>query len=206
MCVAAGFSCAVGDRRLVAVVSVGDQQRHVDRQLAGGDRPDAGAHAALVDVHRRLAGGPAERRLGVVQQEDRLELGASRPQEPQPALLRPGMRALVGQHLAGLVRASTGPTRRSPRASARRRPGRRSPARPTSSDSGASASTPRRATRRAHCRLLGRVGQRQVHDVVRAAREVGAAGLVVDHVVGRRDERRRAARRRPGRSEARGTA
>ncbi len=85
-------------------MAVGDQERRAELELVAVDRPDARAHAALLDVHRRLARGTLEDRVGVVEQEDRLELRVRRAQQPQPALLRAGVRALVRQHLAVLVR------------------------------------------------------------------------------------------------------
>ena len=71
---------AVGHRSLVPVVPVGDQERRVDLDLAVVEGPGPGPHTSFLDVDRRLACRPLEHRLGVVQQENRLELGLRRTQ------------------------------------------------------------------------------------------------------------------------------
>src|SRR5256886_15660030 len=89
-----------GKRGLVAVVAVGDQELRVGEALAGIvlDAPDPVAPRGEV----RLALGNLDR-VAVVQQEDRLELGPRRPQEPQAPLLRPGVRSFARQDDSGLV-------------------------------------------------------------------------------------------------------
>jgi hypothetical protein len=52
----------------------------------------------------RRAGRKLERRLPAVEQEDRLEVDAGRPEEPQAALFRPGVRPLVGEDDALFIR------------------------------------------------------------------------------------------------------
>ena len=96
-------SLAVGERSLVAVVTVGDQQLAVGEGLGdavGREPPEPGA----VDLEVGLALGPLGRRRAFVEEEERLELGVHLAQQPQSALLRPAVRALVRQHDAVLVR------------------------------------------------------------------------------------------------------
>src|SRR5512132_3262882 len=89
-----------GERGLVAVVAVGDQELRVGEAPARIvlDAPEPVAARGEV----RLAPGNLDR-VAVVQQEDRLELGPCRPQESQAPLLRPGVRALVRQDDSTLV-------------------------------------------------------------------------------------------------------
>src|SRR5579871_93631 len=98
-----------GERRLVAVVPVGDQELRVAELL--GQRvaelrvepPEARAHAALVRLQIRLA-EPVEVDAPVPEQEDRLEQRPRRAQQPQPPLLGARVRALVREDDAALVR------------------------------------------------------------------------------------------------------
>ena len=184
-----GMLLPVGDRGLVAMMAVGDQERRGELELARLDRPDPRAHAALDDVCSRLARRPLEERLGVVEQEDRLELCPRRAQQAQAPFLRSGMRALVRQDDPVLVRDGRH-RRREPFARAC------DPVR-----AGVVLRDPpvglRRFDEHAARAPLGqvargpllRVRQRQMHDVVRAAREVLEPLRIRDHVVGRRDER-----------------
>src|SRR4051794_30631453 len=171
------------------MVAVGDQERRVDRQLARGDRPHARPHTPLLRFDGRLAAWPAEDGVGVIEQEDRLELRARRTQEAQPPLLRARVRPFVRQHLPLLVRGHRHRSRHS-LAGARDAVGadvllRDPPVRLVAAHERAA----RAPVLEVAGRLLGGVGERQVHDVVRAAREVLAALLVRDHVVRWRDER-----------------
>ena len=193
----------VGDRRLVAMVPVGDQQlalREEAGQPVAVDPPETRALGLEVG----LADGLDERRLAVVEEEDRLELGARRAQQPQPALLRPRVRALVRQDGTGLVRlhAERGDDPTAGRG--RPRPARRSPApppRPPRSSSRTRTPSASQARNVAPASLLG-VGQGEVDDVVRVGGAVGLARL-------RARARRTAARRaseRGARSARSGTA
>ena len=92
-----------GERSLVAVVTVGDQQLAVGERLGdavGREPPDPGA----VHLEVGFAIGPLGRRCAFVEEEQRLELGVHLAQQPQSALLRPAVGALVRQHDALLVR------------------------------------------------------------------------------------------------------
>ncbi len=179
---------AVGDGSLVAVMAVGDQERRADLDLVAFDRPDARAHAALGDVHRGLARRTLENRIGVVEDEDRLELRLRRAQQAEAALLRAGMGALVWQHLALLVRRRR---HRRGEALARARDPvgagvvlRDPPVARLVRDEHAVAAPGREVGRGP---ILG-VRERQMDDVVRAALEVGDALGRRDDVVRRRDE------------------
>jgi hypothetical protein len=179
----------VGDRGFVTVVPVRDQERHVDRQLARGVRPHACAHTAFGDVDRRLAGRPREDRVRVVEEEDRLELRARGAQEPQPLLLRPGMGALVRQHVTLLVRR-----RRNRRCHAFARTCDAVRADVVLGDPPVALALRHEDTLGAPGRevaacLLRRFRQGQVHDVVRAPRQIPGPLGVRDHVVRWRDER-----------------
>ena len=105
---------AVGDRRLVAVVAVGDQQLRVGEQLADrgvnrgvADPPDPGHGAAGIGGFAprllRLDRGRHQRPwvLGA-EREDRREVVAGGAGQVEPVLLRPRQGALVGQDLARL--------------------------------------------------------------------------------------------------------
>src|SRR6476646_10681902 len=178
----------VGDCRLVAMVSVGDQEGGAERDLAALDRPRARPDAALGDVELGLPARSPEDRVGLVQEEDRLELGVRRPHQAEPSLLRAGVRALVRQHLARLVR----------------RHGNRGSEALAGARDAVRAAVVLRHPPVAWCLvdqdtalapvgevapglLLG-VRQRQVDDVVRIAGEVAATGVGRDHVVRRRDQ------------------
>jgi hypothetical protein len=172
----------------VAMVAVGDQQRHVELELRGREAPDLRAHAALLDVHVGLAVRPFRDGVGVIEEEDRLELSPRRAQQAQTAFLGTGVGELVRQHLA--VRVGRHLDRR-----------RQPLARPVDVvGAGELLGDPpeRRLLEPHHTplppvgeggggRLLG-LGQSQVDDVVRARLEVGRAQRFVDHVVGRSDE------------------
>ena len=183
------------ERRLVAVVAVGDQELRRRARRRRVRQPPQPVDAARARGRARASGGSTA--VAVVEQEDRLELRARRAQQAQPSLLRAGVRALVREHDAGSRTARVERRRRSRCACARRRRDRRSPARAPSTRRLLARRGCRRARQAASCTcglLLG-VGQRQVDDVVRAACEVLArAARRRDHVVRRRDERRRAAR------------
>ena len=127
--------------------------------------------------------------VAVVEQEDRLELRARGAKQAQSSFLRTGVRALVREHDAVLVRLES---QRDDDAVARALD---------------SVGTDVRLRERPRCRLLvaredpvatpGReitcgvvlgVRERQVDDVVRASCEVPGASSSVDHVVRRRDQ------------------
>ena len=75
------------------------------RQLAAGsERPQRVRTPPSLDVHRGVPVRPLEDGVGVVEQEDRLELRARRAQQPEAAFLRTGVGALVRQDLPALVR------------------------------------------------------------------------------------------------------
>jgi hypothetical protein len=64
----------VGERRLVAVVAVGDQQLAVGerlREAVGREPPEA----CILDLEVGLVLGPARRRCALVEEEQRLQLG-----------------------------------------------------------------------------------------------------------------------------------
>ncbi len=92
----------VGDRGLVAVVAVGDQELAVGEELSHAGAVEA-PQARALGRQVGLAVGHGDGRLAVVEEEDRLELRAGGAQEPQTALLRAGVRALVRKDRAGLV-------------------------------------------------------------------------------------------------------
>ena len=95
---------AEGDGGLVAVVAVGDQERRVELDLVRSARARHACGRRPPRRPSRLAVRALEHGVGVVEQEDRLELRARRAQQAQAALLRAGVRPLVRQHLAGRVR------------------------------------------------------------------------------------------------------
>ena len=106
----------VRERRLVAVVAVGDVDRPVAERLGhalGGGAGDGGAPVRVAVAVVRLAPGrgrqPGRRRgeqaldRAVVvgeEQEDRAEVGVRGPVQAQPVDLGAGVRALVRQHHA----------------------------------------------------------------------------------------------------------
>ena len=78
-------------------------------------RRRAGARAACRRPSRSGSrSGHGDGRVAVVEEEDRLELGARGAQQPQPALLRAGVRALVREHRAASRTARRGARRRGP--------------------------------------------------------------------------------------------
>ena len=176
------------DRGLVAVVAVGDQERRVELELAGVEPPEARAHAALVDLHLRRALRHGDGRVGVVEQEDRLELRAGRAEEGQPVLACLRMRQLVPEHVAlgvrrrldragdALARAHlpVGPDELLPQPPERRLLLAQDAALP-----------PGRQLGRGRLR---RVRPRQVDDVPVARVPERVEQVVVDDVVGRRDQ------------------
>ncbi len=96
------FLCCVGDGSLVAVVPVRDQELPVGERLRDTvtrNAPEPGA----VGNEIGLALGRDDRRVSVIEEEDRLELGPRCAQEPQTALLRPGVRPFVREHRPRLV-------------------------------------------------------------------------------------------------------
>ena len=177
------------DRRLVAVVAVGDHQLAVgeglDDRVGLGEAPELRA----LDLELGLALRVRDGRQALVEQEDRLELRADGADEPQPALPRLAMRALVRQDDAALVgldlERRDDPAPR-PRDAVRadvvllERPERRRLL------SQHALLAPGREV--ARC-LLFRVGQREVDDVVRALLEVRLPLVLGQHVVRGRDER-----------------
>src|SRR4051794_26903239 len=181
--------------RLVAVMPVRDQELGIGDlldQRVGELRiepPEPRDDPAFVRRQLRLAETGDLDRAGP-EEEERLELGARGAKQPQPALLRPRVRALVGQDDAVLVRFE--PERRNEALAA---PGdavrphvllRKPPARRLGV---ASEHTVLLPLRKARGRLLLGVGQRQVDDVVRASSAELFALRRADDVVGRRDER-----------------
>ena len=179
---------AEGDRGLVAMVAVGDQQRHVE--LDAPRRAAARPSCARRPPRRPSRGSPpAARRAGRRRRAGRsARAGSVSRAAPQAALLRAGVGELVRQHLAGPRTASPRSTPQTPRACARRRRGRRSPARSTR----APAPPPQDAP-------LAPVGKRARRPPPRSRAASGGRcctgsrrgrpprGLV-DHVVGRSDQ------------------
>ena len=172
---------------LVAVVAVRDQQllfveRPHERRVV--EPPQLRA----LDLELGLAFRPPDRGRPVVEQEDRLELDARRPEQAEPALLRRCVRPLVREYGAGLVgldlQRGDDPEAR-PRDPVRsdvvllERPDRR---RLLDEDAF------RAPGLEVACGLLLRVGQRQADDVVRAAGAQLLALLLGDDVVRRRHE------------------
>ncbi len=103
---------AVGDRGLVAMVTVGDQQLRIGKQRGNffvqlRQAPDPGHRAGSVGCFppglfdRGLLGN---HRPGVdcAQREDRREVAARRPHQFEPVLLGAGQGALVGQDRAAV--------------------------------------------------------------------------------------------------------
>ena len=85
---------AEGDRRLVAVVAVGDQELLVV-EVADEHRVVDPPELRAFDLQIRLSLGPLDRGGAVVEQEDRLQLDARCPQQAESRLLRAGVGALV---------------------------------------------------------------------------------------------------------------
>ena len=93
------FLFAEGDRRLVAVVAVGDQELLVvegadDRRIVDPPEPRA------LDLEVGRTAGPLDRRGAVVEEEDRLELNPRGAQQAQAPRLGAGVSPLVRQHLS----------------------------------------------------------------------------------------------------------
>ena len=173
-----------GERRLIPVMSVRDQQLQSGDVGHAVDAPQAIATGFEVGRARR-----DRRRGAVVEKEDRLELRPRRAQQPQAPLLRGSMCPLMREHDTAFV--GLDPQRDDvavPRAldpvgtdiGLRKRPARRLVAR---EDAGVA---PRGEV---GGRLLLGIRQGQVHDVVRTAAEVLQPLVRRDHVVRRRDER-----------------
>ena len=82
-------------------MAVGDQELRIREPLNGVvlDTPEPVAADGEVGLALRKLDG-----IAVMEQEDRLELRPRRAEQPQAALLRAGVRALVRQHDAVLVR------------------------------------------------------------------------------------------------------
>ena len=102
ICALAGVLRGEGDGGLVAVVAVGDQQLLVVER-ADEARIVEPPQLRALDLEVGVAVGATGGCRPVVEEEDRLQLDARRPQQPQAPLLRAGVRALVRQHRAGLV-------------------------------------------------------------------------------------------------------
>src|SRR5437868_4782181 len=178
------------ERSLVPVVAVGDEELRVGELLRervaelGVEAPQLVA----ADLQIGLA-QPVDLDRPVPEEEQRLELRARRAQEAQPALLRPGMRALVRQDHAALVRLRM-QRGDEPLAAARDAVGAyvvlREP--PVRRLRVADEHTLLLPGGKIAGRLLLRVGERQVDDVVRAAGEIARALLLGDDVVRRRDD------------------
>ena len=93
------------ERRLVAVVTVGDEQLGPG-ELLGERVAEAGVETpelVAVDLQVGLAEA-VDLDRPVPEEEERLELRARGAQEAEAPFLRAGVRALVRQHDAGLVR------------------------------------------------------------------------------------------------------
>ena len=183
-----GILGPVGDSGLVAVVAVGDQQWRRQVKLAAFDPPGAGAHATLVDIEQRLAVRPGEQRIGVVEKEDRLELRPRRTKEAETAFLRAGVGSLVRQHIALVVRG-----RRDRRGEAFARAGDAVRADVVLRDPPVALgllgeNSPRPPRCDVPARLLLGLGQCEMNDVVRVARQILEARLVRDDVVRGSDE------------------
>ena len=130
------------------------------------------------------------RRLALVQEKDRLELRAHRAQEAEPAFLRPAVRPLVRKDDAVLIglgaQRDDQPAARAPDAVGADVVLLERPQRLVVVDEDAVLAPGAEVARR----LLLRVGEREVHDVVRAPLEVLDALLGADDVVRRSDQRR----------------
>jgi hypothetical protein len=97
------------ERGLVAVMAVRDQELSVGELLDERvgellvQPPEPRHHSSFVGLQLGLAEA-VDLDRAVPEEEERLELRAGRTQQPQPPLLRPGMRALVRQDDPVLVR------------------------------------------------------------------------------------------------------
>ena len=184
----------IGERGLVAVVAVGDQQLPVGERLGdpvGRETPQPRA----LDLEVRLAVGPPRDRLALVEEEERLQLRAGLTEQAQTAFLRDAVCALVGQDDPRLVRL--GPQRGHEPLARTRDLVRadvvlRQPPDALGLVLEHSVGAPL-APEPARFGLV--VGQRQMDDVVRARGAEALALLGRDHVVRRGDE----ALERPGR-------
>ncbi len=175
------------ERALVAVVAVGDEQRARGerRELEVGDPPEPRA----VDFELGRFGRQLDVEIPVDEQEDRLGLDSGGLEQPLPPLPDLRMRVLVRQHAAGLVRL---------------RGERDDDATPVAPDAVRPDVVLHEQPRRGHVlaledparqplpvqapRLVLRLGEGQVEDVVRAQREESLALVGSDRVVGRRHE------------------
>ena len=92
VCVASGCSCAVGERGLVAVVAVGDQERRAELELAGL-RPARAASARRPRRRRRQARRPAARAAGRRRRAGRSARAASASRAADAAAPPSGRRA-----------------------------------------------------------------------------------------------------------------
>ena len=170
------------------MVAVGDQELAVGEELAHAvgvvKPPQAGAGDLEVGWPLRLG----VRRSAVVEEEDRLELRLGRAQKLEPTFFRTGVRPLVRQHLAcgvrrRLDRARDALTRALYAVGAG--VGLLDPPERRLFFAQHASLSPR--GERLRCRL-GRVGQRQMDDVVRTEAGKRIALLRPDHVVRRRDQ------------------
>ena len=89
---------------LVPMVTVGDQELAIGEGLRDRSRLVEPPEPGALDLEVRRPLGDVERPLAFVEEEDRLELGADLAQDAETPLLRPAVRALVGQHGSRLVR------------------------------------------------------------------------------------------------------
>src|SRR5438105_1591171 len=172
------------ERGLVAMVSVGNEELQVGDVGTALDAPEPVPSGGDVRCALRDLGARA-----VVQEEDRLELRARRPQEAQASLLWPRMRALVWQNGTAVVRldakrhdVAVARPLHAVRTDVRLR--QRPPRRVAVADEHAGITPLAQIARR----LLLALRQREMHDVVQAPRKVVAPIVVRDDVVRRCDE------------------
>src|SRR5439155_13805074 len=97
----------VRKRRLVPVMTVGDQELPASEEFSHTVFRGEAPQPRPLDVEIRLASGRRNRRLAVVEEKDRLDLRPRGTEQTQPALLRPHVRALMGQDDTCLVRLDT---------------------------------------------------------------------------------------------------
>ena len=180
----------VRERRLVAMVAVGDEQPRVgeDVRRVALKTPEPAAHA--LELHLQHALSVRSLESPVVEEEDRLHLRPERPQQAKAPLLRPRVRALVRQDDSGLVRLGA-ESAHEPLARPSDAVGPdvllgEPPARGIVLADEDALREPRRPERGC-LRLV--VGEREVDDVVRAGGEVSVACRRVENVVRRRHER-----------------
>ena len=176
-----------GERGLVAVVAVGDQQLPLGEELARRRRRRRRRQSRAPSTSRSgVAVGRRERRCAVVEQEDRLELRARRAKQAQPALLRA---ARASARAAARRRVSYGSARsEATRPVARPRDAvraRRSPAR-----------APRRRLVVAHEHALARASRGSARPPPPPSRRASGGRRCAGRALEQRSSRSSAARRR----------